>query len=470
MQVTILLNSDESLYKAIKEALGWADSVYLGVAYASNSAFEFFRKQFELFLRNNGKLRALFDIEEFITEKKLIEELATIPGDSECKVVIKPKDSDKFFRGHYHPKFYLFYNNDIYRVIIGSSNFTLGGIKHNIECNLSIYGQQDSLFLEFHNFFNELWTAEFSINVLNHSDLLDAYQQVFTKNVKETESKNKRLQRLRKKIQNKADEIIKSKREILNEEFAYLLGLISGNSQIDLSKRKLIIDLYRGLANKGKEYEGYYYNPDISDYKISQYDAHKKDVDRICENLNLLIKRLGTKDKVSKHHIDGYHFQITIEFDKDSIIFKEISSSDIQTSRNKVIPFVPNSISESNDRKIITSFMKGYCDLKSRISISDGIYNTIKGKRVYSLLRMGISLPHKASELVDDFMTLFKKIGLEEGINVTDPSRRSRENLIRIDVRHVPYELLGTHWRRIFLKDFIHYMKSKKYNPNQHHK
>jgi hypothetical protein len=50
-----------------------------------------------------------------------------------------------------------------------------------------------------------------------------------------------------------------------------------------------------------------------------------------------------------------------------------------------------------------------------------------------------------------------------------DPSRRSRENLIRIDVRNVPYELLGTHWRRIFLKDFVQYMKAKKQknNPNQ---
>jgi len=456
MQIDILKNSDESFLKVIQEALGWADSVYIGVAYATYHAFELLREQFELFLRNNGKLRALFDIEEFITEKKLIEELATIPGDSECKIFIKPENEHEDFHGHYHPKFYLFCNNELYRVIIGSSNFTLGGIKLNIECNLSIYGQKDVLFSKLYEFFNELWTAYYYINVLNHGDLLDVYGQVFTRNLKEIENKNKKLQRLRKKIKDKAGNIIDSKKDILNEEFAYLLGLISGNSTIDLKKRKLIIDLYRGIANKGKEYEGYYYNPDISDYKISQYDAHKKDVDRICESLNLLIKHLDTNDKVTKNYIKGYHFQIVIEFDKNSIIFEAIKNIEIPTIRNKVIPFIPNIILESDNKNIVSSFIKGYCDLKSRISVSDGIYKTIKGKRVYNLLRMGISLPHNAPELLEDFLYLLKNIGLEEGVNATDPSRRSRENLIRIDVRNVPYELLGTHWRRIFLTCFVY--------------
>lgn len=98
----------------------------------SFSAFESLRDDFQTFLRNNGKLRALFDIEEFVTEKRVIEELATIPGDSECKVFITTKHNGAS-QGHYHPKFYLFHNQERYRVIIGSSNFTLGGIKYNIE-------------------------------------------------------------------------------------------------------------------------------------------------------------------------------------------------------------------------------------------------------------------------------------------------------------------------------------------------
>lgn len=459
MKIEILQNSDESFYQAINDSLGWADTIYLGVAYASYRAFELFKNQFELFLRNNGKLRALFDIEEFITEKKLIEEFATIPGDSECKVFIKSKNLGQKLPGNYHPKFYLFFNNDSYRAIIGSSNFTFGGIKKNIECNLSISSQKDNFFYDVSAYFEDLWSSEFAINILNHGDLLEAYQNAFIGNVKATESKNKKLLKLRNKIESQANAIIKTKQEILNEEFAYLLGLISANGKLSLKTRVLTIDLFRGLANRGKDYEGFYYNPDISDYKISQYDAHKKDVDRIFENLSLLIKNLNTKDLLSKNHLGGYHFQIDIEFDEASVIYKEIINLDLPISRSKVVPFVPQNILESRDRKIITSFIKGYCDLKSRISISDGIYDKKSG--VYSLLRMGISLPHGDGLLLNKFQKLFKNIGLDKGVNFTDPKKRSRENLIRIDVRHVPYELIGTHWRRIFLTDFIYYMKSK---------
>jgi len=290
MQVTLLKNSDVSFYKAIKEALGWAESVYIGSAYGSYGAFELLRNSFEIFLRRNGRVRALFDIEEFITEKRLIEELATTPGDSECKVFIKPEALGRGVPSHYHPKFYLFHDTRSYRVIIGSSNFTLGGLKNNIECNLSLSGKLDARFEEFVKFFDDLWTADFSFNVLNHSQLLDAYEKVFLTSVRQNAVKSKKLQKLRKEIEDKAFNIIQAKKDVFNPEFAYLLGLIIANSKIDFKRKKLVIELQRGLANRGAKFEGYYYNPDISDYKISQFDAHRKDVQRISENLTTFFK------------------------------------------------------------------------------------------------------------------------------------------------------------------------------------
>jgi len=458
MQITILQNSDESLYKSIREGLQWAENLFLGVSYGSYGAFDLLNEYFINFLRSNGKLRALFDIEEFITEKKLIEELATIPGDSECKVFIR-SGSGKSTLGLYHPKFYLFYDNENYRIIIGSSNFTLGGIKRNIECNLSIYGERDELFASFLSFFNELWTAESAINISNHGDLLDLYQSAFQQSIKSDETKVRRLQGLREKLTTEAAHKIQLKKVILNEEFAYLLGLLCANSKIDFEKRELTIYLQRGIANRGKSDEGFYYSPDISDYKISQYDEHKKDVERIIESLSLLIKNLGTKDEISMNHVGDFHFQIHIKFDKNSIIFEELEKSREFPERGKVIPFVPKSVLKSKSRNIVMSYLKGYCDLKSRITVSDGIYDT--QKKIYGLLRMGISLPHDATEFIEKFLVLLNRIGIEKGVSATDPSRRTRENLIRIDVRSVPYELLGTHWRRIFLKDFVSYMKSR---------
>jgi hypothetical protein len=161
--------------------------------------------------------------------------LATIPGDSECKFFIRSRIWDQRFQGNYHPKFYLFFNKDFYRIIIGSSNFTFGGINQNIEYNLSIYGLKDALFLEVTNFFDELWSSEFSINILNH-DLLEAYQNIFIRNLKATENKIKNFLGLETKIELKADYIIKTTQEVLNKQFAYLLELMSGNTKINFKK------------------------------------------------------------------------------------------------------------------------------------------------------------------------------------------------------------------------------------------
>jgi len=179
---------------------------------------------------------------------------------------------------------------------------------------------------------------------------------------------------------------------------------------------------------------------------------------------------LSSNDKILTRHVDGYHFQIVVAFDKKSVVFDQIRKLNIETSRGKVIPFIPKSIASSKDTEVIKSFVKGYCVLKSRISVSDGIYRIRSGKKIFSSLRMGISIPHDASKLLREFHVLLKKIGLDKGVSVTGPSLRSRENLIRIDVRKVPYDLLGTHWRRIFLKDFVFYISSKKrkYKPGKH--
>ncbi len=458
MRIRILQNTDQSFYDTLKDSLKWAENACLAVAYGSYGAFDSLKLHFQSFLRNNGKLRALFDIEEFITDRKLIEEFATIPGDSDCRIFIK-KGNIAGSTGSFHPKYYLFYNTINYRIIIGSSNFTLGGIKRNIECNLAIHGAKDELFNEFLDFFNSLWLSDEALNVLSNSELLEMYQTAFLKSRQLEKTKAYKLRQLREKIEVEVKQIIESKRNLINEEFAYLLGLMIANGKLDDRRRKLSIELHRGLANKGKSYEGYYYNPDISDYKISQYDAHRKDVDRIIENLNLLIRNLEAEDEVRMEHVGGYRFRINIFFGEESTLFRGIKDMNLLSDKGKFSPLVPQAIQKSKSSDVKLAFVRGYSDLKSRISVSDGIYDT--KKKNYGLLRMGISFPHGASKFMNQFLRLLKSIGIEKGVNATDPTRRSRENLVRIDVRNVPYNLVGTHWRRIFLKDFVSYMQSK---------
>lgn len=133
---------------------------------------------------------------------------------------------------------------------------------------------------------------------------------------------------------------------------------------------------------------------------------------------------------------------------------------------NKVFPFIPEQIINSNENKIILAFLRGYCDIRSRISGSDSIYSIDDNEnRIFYNLRIGISLSHNAPKLLAVFKKLFKKIGIRKGISITNPKWRTiREHLIRIDVRYIPYNLFSTHWRRIFLSDMKKYIESNKGN------
>lgn len=469
MKISILESGDKALVQTIIQCLEWAKNANLGVAYASHNAFILLKEHFEHFLRNNGELRVLFDIERFITDKAVIEEFATIPGDSECKVFIRNRKEKPQIAGIFHPKVYLFSNENEYSAIVGSSNFTLGGLKRNIECNIHIAGKKDEFFEELKKYFLWLWNLEYSIDILTQSHILEKYEKIHITAQKEENKKNKILEKARSVLDNEINYAILSSKELINPDFAYLLGLISGNSQLDTKNNNIVIDLFRQVANKGTENEGFYFNPDISHYKISQSDAHRRDVERIRERLFTLTNRLSENCKFEINHLGGYHFILQLNFDSKSRIIAELRKMNLQTDRKRVQTFIPKIISESNDKNLIVAFLRGYCDLRSRMSVSDGIYKTVRNRIEYGTLRMGISISKDAIPLLPTFKKLFEKIGITEGIYFTDPKKRTRENLIRIDVRKVPYELVGTHWRRIFLKDFIYYIDSqkRKYNPNQ---
>ena len=75
MQVELLKSEDETLIKSISSTLQWAKHAYLAVAYATYPAFKLLEKPFELFLRQEGKLRALFDIDQLIPNLQLYQGL-----------------------------------------------------------------------------------------------------------------------------------------------------------------------------------------------------------------------------------------------------------------------------------------------------------------------------------------------------------------------------------------------------------
>jgi len=460
MQVEFLQTSDKSIEHKIKSCLEWCHTANFGVAYATYKAYTIFQKDFERFLREkNGRLKVLFDVDKMITSPEIIKRFSETPGDCECKIYATPTDATT--HDTFHPKFYFFSNDEQYSVIIGSSNFTQGGIQKNIEANVCITGKKGASFdKDIVAYFKKIWENEYAVNVLDHPDFLKDYiehHKKYSKQNKKTESEQKKL---KKALGEKAKALNQKRKQPLSENFAYLLGLLTANGELDFENNELRIFLDR--RERGKEQDkGFYHYPEVdSDYRISQKDAHDRDIEKISDRLLDLLIAFSPEDGIpDPEYIKGLKYRITIPLSDNSPLLKELKKYNFQLDNTKIIPRIPPEIANSQNEIIIKSFLKGYCDLKSRIAVSDGIYNTQKG--IYSTLRMGIPVSSKYPELLTGLVSLFKQIGIEKTY-ASNPKKRNREFLIRPNVNDVPYDLMGTHWRRILLKDFQNYINNKK--------
>ena len=188
-KIRIIDNKRIHLEDVINENLLWSEDVLFAVAYATKGAFEKIRENIVNLLNKGGKLRAIFDIEKRITDPEIIEEFATVPGDSECKIFFRPlaiKPETEEDRPSFHPKLYIFSKKGNAKVIIGSSNFTLSGIRKNVEINVEIECNENKDFysnviLKFY----DMWNDWFSLPVIDNWELLEIYSQIVKSNDQE---------------------------------------------------------------------------------------------------------------------------------------------------------------------------------------------------------------------------------------------------------------------------------------------
>ena len=101
----------------------------------------------------------------------------------------------QFLGNNFHSKFFIFYNKgNPFACIIGSSNFTSGGLYKNIETNAIL---TDTKYLtEIENHFTNLWEHSY---LLQPTDL-DNFKKVFDSFQKRDEQSNKEQNALQKKI------------------------------------------------------------------------------------------------------------------------------------------------------------------------------------------------------------------------------------------------------------------------------
>jgi len=455
------LTTDQNiLFKKIKKLFSWADTVRVFVSYASYRSFAKFEDQIYYFLRKGGRLQALFDIERHITDPEIIEELNTIPGDSECRIYIRdsiPKKGERNF-GPYHSKLYIFQSKDKVKIIIGSSNFTLGGLLNNIESNVLIGSDnKDPIFNKIESFYNFLWDSPQSIPPDAQNDLLEKYREYVIKERKRARSlakdeakRFKTLMALHKKAQNR---LLRK----INSESAYLLGLIAGGGR-ESSNDEIIIRYKKGTYNKGTKDEGFIYARGISRLKFKQDVAIQKDVYGIVARLKSLFNRSNSGDTVSVRKRSDYTYDIVIKFVKKSkylfLVNKFVDSCLI--SRKKIIPQSINLIAKSNDDSIIISFIRGYGDVRARIRPTDRAGTA-------GSLRIALSFSKEADIFAENIRNMlirrfsFKK----EHINLLRGERRDRETMLRIDpvdiYRLIPFKFFSVNWKQLLLKDFSDY-------------
>ena len=110
-----------SNYKYISFVTAWAGKHYIS----------------DILLKNSQKIRnSVVGLHFYQTSPRFIEdfmELTTLQYN-------KRMNTDVF-----HPKVYLFYNNDYeWNAIVGSSNLTGGGFERNIECNVQMTSEKDA--------------------------------------------------------------------------------------------------------------------------------------------------------------------------------------------------------------------------------------------------------------------------------------------------------------------------------------
>ena len=178
MQKIILTNNkDKNLKTILSDFADKADKIKIATAFFSNTEF----------------------INEWLNNSKQVDLLVSLRPPTNY-YSLKNVQSNigitiQFLGNNFHSKFFIFYDNgQPFACIIGSSNFTAGGLYKNIETNAIL---TDTKYLqEIDNQFSNLWEQSFS---LQPTDLAN-FKTVFDKFQKRAEETEKEQAELEKKI------------------------------------------------------------------------------------------------------------------------------------------------------------------------------------------------------------------------------------------------------------------------------
>jgi len=110
------------------------DTLDIAVAWVRASGVGYLEGSLRKFLKHGGRLSFIVGIDLQNTTREGLQALIDLEAHGACETFVYHNEAGSVF----HPKFYLFRNEDEARIIVGSNNLTAAGLYSNVEAGLQV--------------------------------------------------------------------------------------------------------------------------------------------------------------------------------------------------------------------------------------------------------------------------------------------------------------------------------------------
>jgi HKD family nuclease len=464
LTIELLANDLRPIGEALEKLLASSQEAFFAVAYGTHSAYKHLNKGGVVtdFLNRGSRLRAVFDIDRYLTDPDLIEEFCTVPGDVECKLygpAIRGGGPITETRP-FHPKVYYFADRDQAAAVIGSSNLSMGGLRDNHEVGILVKGSpEEGVFRDVRSHLREMWSSAGLISVEQYEAFRERYRKAYRGALRRQRDSGFREEVPLVQSVHELEELQKALRSAQDKSStvsaAYLLGLVSGGGQrFDLRKREVDVMLRRGLLNRGKPHEGEIHFEGVGERNLQQAGCVSRDAERVVTRVRTSFEDLSTGDEVGSEKVVKLSHRIALKFSRGSGIWKSLKA-ELLASSNATGQYTWPTQMALTVPEIRRAFLQGYMDIRTRITAADAL------PRPKSYMRVAVSVGGSASDFSEKLRDLMAhEFGCEkEQIGLSKGGPRGREDLVRIEASRLPPSFLQSPWQRIVVSDFQAYNK-----------
>ena len=299
-KIQILSNTNFQLEKVVKNELIEADIVRIAVAFLKKTGLDLVKKQLNFALSQNTNIEFIVGLDFKTTDYKALNELEKIKSENKTfKYYCFGDKGENYNSLIFHPKIYLFHSKNKYTSIVGSSNFTAGGLSTNFEVN-TIFQETNKNYQYFSQIETIYKEIKFQDSIfIPNKDYLDRYSLT-----------RKEIEKFGKKALE--SNTIKNEIKILQKQSLDLEGTIPSLKKIIIDFMKLDISKKVNIKNIYIYCEEY-----IIKYNL-QYKFQSKDL------------RATIRGELNKHEVNSKH--------KDNMkLFKRVGKGIYSLSVNGLI-------------------------------------------------------------------------------------------------------------------------------------